>query len=101
MFNHLRLAWLLLKNGETDMVDVFLNFIQVKDDVGSMEQVGEMKWRMPLPHVNLLHAEAWLWEESKVHIKKKVDELEHTDFFTPIYRCLEHRGHISRRFRPR
>ena len=95
MFNQLRLACLLLKNGEADMVDLFLNFIEVKDDVGIMEQVGEMKRNMHLTHVNLLHAQAWLWEESKTHIKKKVDEPEHADFFTPMHRCLEHKWDIS------
>ena len=29
MYNRLRLAWLLLKNGELDMVDLFLNSVEI------------------------------------------------------------------------
>ena len=68
--------------------------METNDEVGILEQVEVMKREMPLPHVNLLHAEAWLWEESKAHIKKKTEKDDSRDSLSQ-YRCLEHRRDIS------
>ena len=65
-------------------MDLFLNDAKMRSDAGIMEKVKVMQQRMHLPHVNLLRAEAWLWEESKPHIKGKVDDPRRTDVFAPI-----------------
>ena len=63
MFNHLRLAALLLKNDEKEAVEFLITAVEVNDPEEIMAQVRNMQMCMDLPHVNLLHAEAWLWEE--------------------------------------
>ena len=63
MFNHLRLAALLLKNDEKEAVEYFITAVEVNDPEEIMAQVRNMRMCMDLPHVNLLHAEVWLWEE--------------------------------------
>ena len=73
MFNHLRLAALLLKNDEKEAVEYFITAVEVNDSEEIMAQVRNMRMCMDLPHVNLLHAEAWLWEEFRDDLQRKAD----------------------------
>jgi len=56
MFNHLRLASLLMKNDEKEAVEYFITAVEVNDPEEIMAQVRNMRMCMDLPHVNLLHA---------------------------------------------
>ena len=51
---------LLLKNDEKEAVEYFITAVEVNDPEEIMAQVKYMRMCMDLPHVNLLHAEAWL-----------------------------------------
>ena len=55
-----------------------------------MAQVRNMQMCMDLPHVNLLHAEAWLWEEFRDDLQRKADASDGA-FFVPIVELLKHR----------
>ncbi|CAL1153233.1 unnamed protein product [Cladocopium goreaui] len=87
MFNHLRLAALLMKNDEKEAVEYFTTAVEVNDPEEIMAQVRNMRMCMDLPHVNLLHAEAWLWEEFRDDLQRKADASDGA-FFVPI---VEHR----------
>ena len=52
-----------MKNDEKEAVEYFITAVEVNDPEEIMAQVRNMQMCMDLPHVNLLHAEAWLWEE--------------------------------------
>ena len=91
MFNHLRLAALLLKNDEKEAVEYFITAVEVNDPEEIMAQVRNMRMCMDLPHVNLLHAEeAWLWEEFRDDLQRKADASDGA-FLVPIVELLKHR----------
>ena len=90
MFNHLQLAALLLKNDEQEAVEYFITAVEVNDPKEIMAQVRNMRMCMDLPHVNLLHAEAWLWEEFRDDLQQKADASDGA-FFVPIVDLLKHR----------
>ena len=90
MFNHLRLAALLMKNDEKEAVEYFITAVEVNDPEEIMAQVRNMRMCMDLPHVNLLHAEAWLWEEFRDDLQRKADASDGA-FFVPIVELLKHR----------
>ena len=81
MFNHLRLAALLLKNDEKEAVEYFITAVEVNDSEEIMAQVRNMRMCMDLPHVNLLHAEAWLWEEFRDGLQRKADASDELSLF--------------------
>ncbi|CAL1144189.1 unnamed protein product [Cladocopium goreaui] len=90
MFNHLRLAALLMKNDKKEAVEHFITAVEVNDPEEIMAQVRNMRMCMDLPHVNLLHAEAWLWEEFRDDLQRKADASDGA-FFVPIVELLKHR----------
>ena len=90
MFNHLRLAALLMKNDEKEAVKYFITAVEVNDPEEIMAQVRNMRMCMDLPHVNLLHAEAWLLEEFRDDLQRKADASDGA-FFVPIVELLKHR----------
>ena len=81
MFNHLRLAALLLKNDEKEAVDTFIAAVEVNDPTEILAQVDNMRMCMDLPHVNLLHAEAWLWEEFRADVQRR--QMQVMEFLHP------------------
>ncbi|CAL1136666.1 unnamed protein product, partial [Cladocopium goreaui] len=81
---------LLLKNDEKEAVEYFITAVEVNDPEEIMAQVRNMQMCMDLPHVNLLHAEAWLWEEFRDDLQRKADASDGA-FFVPIVELLKHR----------
>ena len=79
-----------MKNDEKEAVEYFITAVEVNDPEEIMAQVRNMRMCMDLPHVNLLHAEAWLWEEFRDDLQRKADASDGA-FFVPIVELLKHR----------
>eukprot|EP00435_Cladocopium_sp_Y103_P010409 s1822_g2.t1 len=82
--DNLRLALLLLKEGKADMMDSLIRSLEIHDEVRILEQIQVVEQRMPLPRVNLIHAETWLWGECKDFIKTQTEE-ENSNILVSIY----------------
>eukprot|EP00435_Cladocopium_sp_Y103_P052410 s1227_g16.t1 len=59
--------------GETEVVDEFVTFLEIKDAELINNQAQVMEQLLPLPLVSIDAAEAWLYEKSKAYLESHLE----------------------------